>query len=122
LTPPPGSSALLVAIGVAFATSACGPSLPLPRLGEHDKDEVGVSVPYAPPPPKVEIIPKAPVNQPTAVWVDGQWMWRGRRWEWLDGKWQVPFEGGRYAPPSIVYLPGKQIEWIAGHWHYGDEP
>jgi hypothetical protein len=103
----------LCALGLALA--ACGPWVPLPPPGSHEGDEP-VIVPSTPPPPQVELIPDRPKGQPNAVWVDGQWLWRGRRWEWDHGRWEVPRPGATYAPPAVVYLADNRIAWFPGRW------
>lgn len=100
----------------AFALAACGPWLPLPPTGTHAGDEP-ILVPEAPPLPHVEIIPDRPLGLPDAVWVDGQWLFRGRRWEWEPGRWEVPRPGATYAPPEVAYLPGGRIAWYPGRWN-----
>lgn len=106
---------LSAALAVALAHVACGPSVPRPRPATH-AGETAVLVPEAPPVPHVELLPPAPEDIPGAVWIDGQWLLRGRRWEWEPGRWEVPPEGAGYAPPVVVYLPGGKIAWFAGVW------
>lgn len=99
----------------ALPLAACAASVPLPKEGDHTGDP-RVYVPYPPPPPQVEILPPMP-EQKGVVWVDGQWMWRGRRWEWQRGGWVVPLPGATYAWPAIEYGPELRVGWIAGAWH-----
>lgn len=107
-----------VACACSLALAACGPWLPLPKPGTHEGEEP-ILVPSAPPAPQVEIVPERPVDSPSAVWVDGQWLFRGRRWEWEPGRWEVPPPGATYAAPLVVYLPDKRIAWHAGRWRAG---
>lgn len=104
------------ALAAALAAAGCGPWMPLPETGTHEGDQP-VFVPEAPPAPHVEILPPEPEDEPDAVWVDGQWLFRARRWEWEPGRWEVPPPGGTYAPAAIVYLPDSRIAWYAGRWH-----
>jgi len=108
--------ATVLALALAPAVASCGSSLPLPEMGDHTGDEP-VIVPYPPPPPLVELVPDQPANQPDAVWVDGEWLWRGRRLEWQKPRWEVAPKGATFAPPAIVYLADKQIAWFVGRWH-----
>lgn len=71
--------------GVAII--ACGSSVPTPRLGPHPAD-AWVEVPYPPPAAAVEVVPPQPRSD--AVWVDGQWAWRGRYFVWQRGAWVIP--------------------------------
>ena len=71
----------------------------------------------------VKVRPAAPVivrplaPSPRHVWVDGDWAWRGNRYEYVNGYWAVP------ARQGIVWVPGhwKQTMrrgwvWKKGHW------
>jgi hypothetical protein len=114
--------AVVVAVGLASAPVfvACGPWVPSPRYGTHEGDEP-IVVPEAPPPPQVQILPPRPRDLREAVWIDGQWLFRGRRWEWEPGRWEEPPPGATYAPPAVVYLPDKRIAWFAGRWRVAPE-
>ena len=101
---------LLFAAGCATTSS-----LPLPRTGPHVGDEPLV-VPFPPPPAKVQVIPARP-EQKDLVWIDGQWLWKGRRWAWQDGQWEEPLKDGYYALPTTVMLADGSIAYFAGDWH-----
>jgi len=59
-----------------------------------------VIAPRRPPPPRVEIIPAAPM--PNDIWVNGHWAWNGVQWQWMPGRY--------------VVRPTPRANWIPGHW------
>lgn len=87
-------------LALALLLAACGSSLPTPVVGTHPADCAAfVEVPHPPPPARVEMIPDKP--REGVVWVDGEWVWRGKRWEWDPGGWVIPPEGF-FAPWVLV--------------------
>lgn len=78
--------------------------------------ERSVTVPYPPPPGKVEIILDRPRNLKHPVWVDGQWLWMGRRWTWKDGGWEENREGEYYAPPKTARIWDGTLVHYPGLW------
>ena len=104
-----------VALLLAAQLAACSHALPLAPTGPHVGEEPQI-VPTPPPPARVEIVPAPP--DPNAVWVDGEWLWKGRRWVWQPGGWQVPRPGSYYAPSTIVRLSDGQLAWFRGQWKY----
>lgn len=97
------------------ASLGCGSGLPLPRSGPHAGDEPKV-VPYPPPAPKPEIIPKNKVGK-GAVWVDGEWMWMGSRWSWRPGRWEDPYPKTYFARSAGVRQADGTLLWFEGTWH-----
>jgi len=110
--------ALLAALALALALPACGHSIPTPPTGPHSADDPALVVPYPPPPARVEISPVPPAELKGAVWVDGEWQWRGRRWVWLPGRWEVPYPGAYFAPAIAVRRADGDLVWFAGVWHF----
>jgi len=106
---------LYVLSALAFTLAACKQSTPDPKLGPHT-DEEPVTVPYPPPPARVEIIPSPPAELKKPVWIDGEWQWRSRRWVWQAGKWEVPVAGGYYAPAATVRLADGTLVFYKGTW------
>lgn len=107
--------AFLVVVAGGAVSAGCGARLPVPPTGAHIGDEP-VIVPYPPPPARPEIVP--PVNVPGegAVWVDGEWDWRGTRWVWQEGRWEIP-PGSYYARPVMIRLADGRLAWFRGSWH-----
>ena len=68
----------------------------------------------APPAPRFEAIPPAPVGR--YAWIPGRWNWNGHSYVWV---------GGRYVPMAARYrgwAPGhwgghaREWYWVPGHW------
>src|SRR5262245_56475058 len=105
----------VLAIMGALALTACNQLIPTPKLGPHETEEP-VTVPYPPPPAKVEVIPSPPPELKNPVWIDGEWLWRGRRWVWQAGQWELPLAGGYYASPTTVRLADGTLLYYPGAW------
>jgi hypothetical protein len=105
---------------LAFALLVqCGSPLPQPRIGEHPQGATDfVEVPYPPPPARVEIVPAQP--SPAAVWVDGEWAYRNKRWVWEPGGWVLPPANGYFAPWMTRRTSDGRLYFVAGRWHAAD--
>jgi hypothetical protein len=111
---------LRVLIGAAAlcAVTGCGTSLPTVREGTpKDQDREYLAVPYPPPAAEVEMIP--PIPEQGAVWVDGEWSWKGRRWVWEPGGWVLaPQNDAYYAKWTISIRPEDgTMRFSPGSWH-----
>lgn len=104
-----------------LAPLACGESIPTPTTTPHTAEDAAVVVPYPPPPARVEIVPSQPATLESAVWIDGEWQWRGSRWVWLPGRWEVPYPGARFAPSTVVRRSDGALVWFGGVWHFPPE-
>ena len=82
----------------------CGTPLPGPPTGPHraGAGNDAIIVQNSPPPVQVECVPPQPREE--CVWVDGSWVWAGRRWDWLDGAWLVPPVGCYHAHAYSQWL------------------
>ncbi len=86
---------------------------PAPVLGDV---HVRVYVPFAPPPPPVEVVGVAP--SPRHVWIAGYHRWDGRAYVWVPGHWVVR------PRPRAHWVPGhwahhrRGYYWIDGRWRY----
>src|SRR5689334_3320659 len=67
---------------LALALFGCSSSLPHPTYTPQPQSAL-VEVAFPPPPARPEIVPDKPSDD--AVWIDGEWAWRGRRWAWRSG-------------------------------------
>lgn len=105
---------------VAIATTACLPPLSGPPLGPQEQADPLV-VPYPPPPARVDVVQDPPAEQKNPVWVDGQWLWRGRRWVWEAGEWVDLAPGQLYAKPIVVRRSDGQLVWFEGTFR-SDKP
>jgi hypothetical protein len=98
--PTPRTLARLGWMTFAAASAACGGgSLPRPEATQVLQTDY-VVVPFAPRPPRVEIVPARPSSE--AVWVDGSWSWEGDRYRWEPGAWVHAPPGGRHARWVVV--------------------
>jgi len=50
------------------------------------------------------------------VWIDGEWLWKGRRWVWQAGQWETPQPGTYYAPPATARRSDGTLLYYAGDW------
>ncbi|MCK6590592.1 MAG: YXWGXW repeat-containing protein [Polyangiaceae bacterium] len=111
-------------VGISAAASAaaalglagCGYRIPVAPSGPHTGDEP-TYVPFPHPAAKPEIIPPIDVAGENAVWVDGEWEWKGTRWVWQPGRWETPYPGSYYARPVVVRMPDGRLAWYRGTWH-----
>lgn len=66
-----------------------------------------------PPPPRVEVIPRA---RPGYVWVPGYQRWNGRRYVWTRGVYRrPPHRGARWYPGEWRNERGGNV-WHQGYW------
>jgi len=110
-----------IAAGASWAVGCGGSVLPLPTIGPHYGEEP-VIIPYPPPPARVEVVPPKPPEPKRAVWVDGEWQWKGRRWIWQGGQWQEPIADGYYAPAATLRLADGTLAYFPGTWKWGKPP
>lgn len=52
---------------------------------------------------------------PNAVWIDGEWAWRGGRYEYINGYWARPDQGRIYIHGHWKNGRGGYY-WVPGHW------
>lgn len=92
-------------LAVAAAAFACGGTrAPTPAYVRQPTSAL-VEVPYPPPPARVEFVPERP--QADAVWLDGEWVWQGRRYAWKPGRWVL-------APPNASFAPWTSVRNARG--------
>ena len=90
-------------VAIFVVALGCRSPTPLAKTGKHQPDEPFVSVTRPPDTVNVQILPPRPDNE--SVWVDGCWVWEGRRWNWKEGTWERPVPGAHYARPDFVMRP-----------------
>jgi hypothetical protein len=100
----------LFSVGAALA---CSYKVPEPPTGPHPNNDY-VEVPYPPPAAAAEVVPPSP--RADAVWVDGQWTWRGRYYVWQRGGWVVPPPGAYFAPWQKYYTADGTLYFADGAW------
>lgn len=113
-------AALLAALA---AGAGCGnPRIPVPPSGPHAADGSLLVVPFPPPAARAEIVPAPPAEMTNAVWVDGEWQWKGRRWVWQRGQWESMQSNAYYAPSTVITLSDGSIGWFGGRWYASQAP
>lgn len=123
--------AILGAAGGAVAGGVLGNSIDHERgtlYGPPSRDPYGspddpvyranrgqaVIAPATPPPAPQDPMPPSPA--PNAVWVAGHWLYDGRSYTWVAGRWEIP------PPMATVYVPAHneirdgQRVYVPGHW------
>ncbi len=102
-------------IGVAgvLAALACNSGLPHPPYAAHASSEL-TEVPFPPPPARVETVPPMPASG--ALWIEGEWSWRGRKWSWKEGYWAPSSATGTYSPWQTVRNDAGTIFFAPGTW------
>lgn len=99
---------------LASTLSGCAGSLPAPEEAIHRHDAY-VEVPYPPPAALVEVIPEPwPAG---AVWVDGNWVWRGRYYVWQRGGWMKDIDGLSYASWKCRLANDGRLLFAKGTWY-----
>jgi len=101
----------------AYLSVGCGSSVPTPRFGPQTRD-AWVEVPYPPPAAAVEIVPPSPRSD--AVWVDGQWSWRGRYFVWQRGAWVVPPAHAYFSRWARYYGKDGTLYFADATWRSDD--
>lgn len=98
---------------LVLSVAACSRTLPHPAYVPQPSSAL-VEVTAPPPPGRIEGVPASPWS--SAVWIDGEWIWRRNRWAWKPGAWVEPPKGGRYAPWTFVRGADGRL-WVAqGAW------
>jgi hypothetical protein len=99
---------------VALESAGCGAAAtPAPSFSKQP-EEAYAEVPYPPPSAMAEIVPPQP--DPGAVWVDGQWLWRGRYWVWDKGGWVVPPDRAKFSRWDAYYRADGTLLFAEGAW------
>lgn len=100
----------MAALGVVVA---CSSRLPHPPYAKHPTSAL-VAVGFPPPPAKFEFVPEQPSSD--AVWIDGEWGWRGKRWRWKWGRWVVAPKGATFSPWTQVRDQDGNLFFASGTW------
>jgi hypothetical protein len=98
---------------------ACTAPLPRPPYTAQSTASL-VETPFPPPPARAEFIPRQPAKG--AVWIDGEWTWRGHRWGWNEGRWVIPPAGASFSPWTTVRGADGTFFFAQGVWRdaHGD--
>ena len=122
MKPSPFVRPLLLSATLTAVLAGCttvvrpGPAVvdrPVPAPGPAVVEENVAYVRERPPPPRQEVIVRAP--SPRHVWIPGRWVWRNG-WDWQPGHWDLrpqPYarwQAGRWESRSRGWV------WIEGGW------
>ena len=111
----PEVSPLLRLAAACYLLTACGSTaLPEPAPARQPRSEY-LPVPYPPPAGFAEVVPPQPNGD--AVWIDGHWAWRGRKYVWERGGWVVPPAGARYAHWRVRYAQDGTLLFAEEVWY-----
>jgi hypothetical protein len=93
----------------------CTAELPRPAAVADLRDRSWVEARYPPPPARSEVIPQQPDEE--ALWIDGEWRWRGVRWAWLRGRWvHPPSPDARFSGWTMDRRSDGTLMYSAGTW------
>jgi hypothetical protein len=67
-----------------------------------------------PPPAPAEAIPPSPA--PNAVWIAGYWIYDGRSYTWMSGRWEIPPPLARAYVPAHSEMRNGQLVYVPGYW------
>jgi hypothetical protein len=103
----------ILANGINLLTGCAG-TLPGPTTTNHPSESY-ISVPYPPSGALAETVPPQPNS--TALWVDGDWVFRGRAYVWQRGGWVEVTSAASYAPSAVLYLPDGRLKFAPATWY-----
>ena len=69
----------------------------------------------APPPPRLVGTVGRPPG-PNYVWTDGYWIYHGRNWNWVQGRWVRPPRRGSVWVAGEWRPYGREYRFYPGHW------
>src|SRR5450432_2948884 len=101
-------------LAITFLAAGCGGSPPPHPPWVRQPTSALMEIPFPPPPARAEYMPKSPVSN--AVWIDGEWRWKGRRWAWESGRWVVTPPGAGFAPWVTVRNGDRLLFLASGTW------
>jgi hypothetical protein len=104
-----------IALILSLVCAGCAGRLPMPEKTRHQV-EMFEAVPYPPPAALAETVPREP-ERDGAVWIDGEWVFQGRRFVWQRGGWVYPPPGARFAPWRAVYQRDGRLMLAPGTWY-----
>ncbi len=105
--------ALLAASAASGVELGCSSRLPHPPYVQQPTSAL-VAVAFPPPPAKHEFVPAQPTSD--AVWIDGEWVWRGRQYRWKPGRWVAVPAGALFSPWAQVRDREGNLYVAPGTW------
>lgn len=67
-----------------------------------------------PPPTPVDVVPPQPASN--AIWVAGYWIYDGRSYTWMSGRWEVPPPLANTYVPAHSETQNGRLVFVPGHW------
>ena len=58
---------------------------------------------------------RPPAPSPAHIWVSGDWIWTGGRYQWREGYWERPRRGAYWMEGHWQGSRGS-YRWAPGHW------
>jgi hypothetical protein len=107
------SRAALAALAAGLV-AACAPGHPPGPPHAANVTSNYNEVPYPPPPARIELIPARPDDH--ALWTDGEWRYRGRRWRWVRGSWSDVPPGAKFAHWASTIRADGAFLYAPGQW------
>jgi hypothetical protein len=117
--------AVLGAVGGAVAGGLIGNSVDQERgtiYGQPNPDDpryrrvshAAPAVQSTPPPTPNDPVPPQP--SANAVWIAGYWIYDGRSYTWVRGRWEVPPPLARTYVPAHSEMRNGQLVHVPGYW------
>ena len=72
------------------------------------------AVPSTPPPTPNDPVPPQPAAN--AIWAPGYWIYDGRTYTWMAGRWEIPPPLARTYVPAHSENRDGQVVFVPGHW------
>ncbi|HEY5955916.1 MAG TPA: hypothetical protein VIV60_05160 [Polyangiaceae bacterium] len=84
-----------------------------------------LTVPYPPPPAKVETMPPMPGNRACVYW-DGQWVFGPRDWQWVSGAWVIQRDDCAFQRSRLFWhtlgADRAELRYRPGRWVQSANP
>ena len=70
----------------------------------------------APTPPPTPVDPVPPQPAPNAIWIQGYWIYDGRNYSWVAGRWEIPPPFAHTYVPAHSEMRNGQMVFVPGYW------
>jgi hypothetical protein len=85
----------------------------------ENPDHRGYRVSQAPAPstpPPTPVDPVLPQPAANAIWAPGFWIYDGRSYTWMRGRWEIPPPLAHTYVPAHSEMRNGQMVYVPGHW------
>src|SRR5688572_33465613 len=110
------SAIAALALGALTATPTLAQGTPRDHQARRPPSPGDDGPKEAPPPPRAET--PGPAKE-GFVWVEGEWDWKGGKYEWIPGHWERARANKRWRPGRWEQKDGK---WTRARGGWGDGP